>query len=118
MEELFKSLSESVSEECFKDIIGIVEEIISEVSDEWKEACSKKAQDNVEQANKFYRDSKELYRKYKDSRSGDKVLDAIALLNKHEKRKEKLEKAIDKHNKAKAEGKIVSKEDKEGGYNK
>ena len=66
----------------------------------------------------FYRDSKELYRKYKDSRSGDKVLDAIALLNKHEKRKEKLEKAIDKHNKAKAEGKIVSKEDKEGGYNK
>ena len=32
MEELFKSLSESVSEECFDDIIGIVEEIINEVS--------------------------------------------------------------------------------------
>ena len=32
MEELFKSLSESVSEGCFEDILGIVEEIISEVS--------------------------------------------------------------------------------------
>lgn len=30
MEELFKSLSESVSEECFNDIMGIVEEIIAE----------------------------------------------------------------------------------------
>ena len=32
MEELFKSLSESVSEECFNDIMGIVEEIINEVN--------------------------------------------------------------------------------------
>ena len=30
MEELFKSLSESVSEECFNDIMGIVEEVINE----------------------------------------------------------------------------------------
>ena len=31
MEELFKSLSESVSEECFDDIMGIVEEYINEI---------------------------------------------------------------------------------------
>ena len=30
MEELFKSLSESVSEECFDDILGIVEELLNE----------------------------------------------------------------------------------------
>ena len=32
MEELFKSLSESVSEECYNEILEIVEEIINEVS--------------------------------------------------------------------------------------
>ena len=30
MEDIFKSLSESVSEECFEDILSIIEEIISE----------------------------------------------------------------------------------------
>lgn len=30
MEELFKSLSESVSEECYNDIMGIVEELLNE----------------------------------------------------------------------------------------
>lgn len=34
MEELFKSLSESVSEECYNDIMGIVEEIINEIKKE------------------------------------------------------------------------------------
>ena len=30
MEELFRSLSESVSEECFEDIMGIIEELLNE----------------------------------------------------------------------------------------
>ena len=50
MEELFKSLSESVSEECFEDILNMVEELLNERNDrellnrakrkelEWKEA--------------------------------------------------------------------------------
>ena len=41
MEELFKSLSESVSEECYNDILDIVESIISETKKESKEKRDK-----------------------------------------------------------------------------
>ena len=40
MEDIFRSLSESVSEDCFNDIMGIVEEVINEVSvGMWKRAA-------------------------------------------------------------------------------
>ena len=41
MEELFKSLSESVSEECYNDILNIVESIINETKKESKEKRDK-----------------------------------------------------------------------------
>lgn len=36
--DIFESLENlNVSEECFEDIVGLVEEYINEVSDEWKQ---------------------------------------------------------------------------------
>ena len=44
MEELFRSLSESVSEECFEDIMGIVEDLVSKTREMINQA-SKTAED-------------------------------------------------------------------------
>lgn len=46
MEELFKSLSESVSEECFEDIMNMVEDVLSQIKKvhgepEWDEENGK-----------------------------------------------------------------------------
>ena len=111
MEDIFKSLSESVSEQCYDEVMGIVEEIVNETSDRLKEAALKKARENVEQAKKSHNNATEKYRKTRYSKDGDRVLDAIALLKRREKKEEKLKKAIDRHDKAKAEGRIVSREE-------
>ena len=47
--DIFESLENlQVSEACFDDIMGIVEEVINEVSDKTVEGALKKASDNVE----------------------------------------------------------------------
>lgn len=61
MEELFKSLSESVSEECFKDIIGIVEEYIHEVSVGY---VKQKAQNSIPSRAKQLQDNEDGYQTF------------------------------------------------------
>lgn len=118
---IYESLENlQVSEECFNDIMGIVEDIINEVSDEWKQACKDSAREKSEYFKRKYNEAKDAYLKNHSSKNGDKVLDASILSDRANRREDKLNKAIEKHNKAKAEGKIkpVKKEEKEDDTNK
>lgn len=119
--DIFESLENlNVSEECFEDIMGLVEEIINEVSDEWKQMHLDNAAEKTRYFGRKYDEAKDKYRKERSSKNGDYVLDASALFSKHQKREEKLRDAIKKHNKAKAEGRIktTKKEEKEDDCNK
>ena len=118
---IYESLENlNVSEECFDEIMGIVEEIINEVSDEWKQACKDSARSKSEYFRRKYDEARSNYAENRSSKNGDKVLDASVLSDKADRREDKLNKAIEKHNKAKAEGKIkpVKKEEKEDGTDK
>ena len=105
----------NVSEECFNDIMGLVEEVINEVSDEWKQACKDSAREKSDYFKRKYNEAKDAYAENRSSKNGDKVLDAIVLSDKADRREDILNKAIEKHNRAKAEGKIkpAKKEEKE-----
>ena len=119
--DIFESLENlNVSEECFGDIVSIVEAIINEVSDEWKQMHLDKAKDITQYFRNKYDRARDKYREERSSKNGDAVLDASALFSKHQKREEKLIDAIKKHNKAKAEGRIkpIKKEEKEDDCNK
>ena len=118
---IFESLeSLNVSEECLDDIMELVEEIINEVSDEWKQACKDSARKKSDYFKRKYNEAKDAYAENRSSKNGDKVLDAIVLSDKANRREDKLNKAIEKHNRAKAEGKIkpAKKEEKEDGIDK
>lgn len=118
---IFESLENlNVSEACFEDIVKIVEEMINEVSDKWKQMHLDKAKDITQYFKNKYGEAKDKYREERSSKNGDEVLDASAKLAKHQSREEKLENAIKKHDKAKAEGRIkpIKKEDKEDDCNK
>ena len=118
---IFENLENlQVSEECFNDIMGLVEEYISEVSDEWKQACKDSAREKSEYFKRKYNEARDAYAENRSSKNGDKVLDAIVLSDKANRREDKLKKAIERHNRAKAEGKIkpAKKEEKEDGTNK
>lgn len=118
---IFENLENlQVSEECFNDILNIVEEIINEVSDEWKQACKDSAREKSEYFKRKYNEARDAYAENRSSKNGDKVLDAIVLSDKANRREDKLNKAIERHNRAKAEGKIkpAKKEEKEDGINK
>ena len=111
---IFENLENlNVSEECFNSIMDIVEEIINEVSDKWKDDCTKSAVDKKLHFNRKYDEARDAYYKEPSSKNGDRVLDALLLANKHSEKEEKLRKAIAKHNKAKAEGRIkpINKEE-------
>lgn len=111
---IFESLENlNISEECFEEIMGIVEDLLNEVSDKWKDDCMKSAVDKKLYFNSKYDDARDAYYKEPSSKNGDTVLDMLLLANKHSDKEEKLRNAIAKHNKAKAEGKIkpVKKED-------
>ena len=111
---IFESLENlNVSEECFDEIIVLAEEIINEVSDEWKQSCKDKIASIKAHLGKKYDRAKSSYREEPSSKNADDVLDARVPLSKAEEREEKLLKAIVKHDKAKAEGKIkpAKKED-------
>ena len=49
MEDIFKSLSENVSEQCYDEIIGIVEEYINEVSQERRIEAAKNVSNDRKQ---------------------------------------------------------------------
>lgn len=113
---IFESLENlSVSEECFDEIMGLVEEVINEVSDKWKQNCKDNAANIKAYFRKKYDRAESAYEKEPSSKNGDYVLDARIPLSKAERREEKLLKAIEKHNKAKAEGRIkpAKKEDED-----
>lgn len=105
--DIFESLENlPISEECFNDIMDMVEAIINEVSDKWKQDCKDQAAETTKHFRKVYRRAKDAYNKEPSSKNGDYVLDACVPLVNAEKREEKLLKAISKHDKAKAEGRI------------
>ena len=53
--DIFESLENlNVSEACFSEIMDIVEEIINEVSDKWKDDCTKSATDKKLHFDKKY----------------------------------------------------------------
>ena len=113
---IFESLENlNVSEECFNSIINMVEEIINEVSDEWKQQCANSAKEKREYFKKLYDRAKSNYESERSSKNGDAVLDASARSAEADKKEEKLKNAIEKHNKAKAEGRIkpAKKEDED-----
>ena len=114
--DIFESLENlPISETCFNDIIRLAEEFINEVSDKWKQDCKDKAASTKAHYSKKYDWAKSAYDKEPSSKNGDYVLDACVPLDDAEKREEKLLKAIAKHDKAKAEGRIkpAKKEDED-----
>ena len=75
MEELFENLRENVSEGCFNDIMGIVEEIINETSREIRyKAAQNSLPQREEQVKKVGKELGELVDKHNYEPSGDMYL--------------------------------------------
>ena len=116
---IFENLN--VSEKCFNDIIELVEEVINEISDDLKRRAEGSAYEKSVKAREKEDSEKNGYYNiggYKYSREA--MEKAAEDRIKADARFDKLSKAIEKHNKAKAEGKIkpVKKEEKEDDNNK
>ena len=115
--DIFESLENlSVSEACLNDIINIVEEYINEVSDDWKRRAQGQAYHASAAAFDKEQAEKDGYYNiggYKYSREA--IEKAVKDRIKADKRFDKLNRAIEKHNKAKAEGRIkpAKKEDED-----
>lgn len=105
--DIFESLENlNVSEECFEDIIGIVEAIINEVSDEYINKHWDKIADKLGDEKEY---ADKIEKRYKDGWSCynfDDVLRSRSRVKKVEDRKDKYENAVRRYKELKRQGKI------------